>query len=34
LQVHGWYYDIMTGAIEAYDQQTRKFAPLEDSTSG
>lgn len=33
LQVHGWYYDIMTGAIEAYDQQTRKFAPLEDSIS-
>lgn len=29
LQVHGWYYDIMTGAIEAFDQQTRKFGPLE-----
>lgn len=34
LQIHGWYYDIMTGAIEAYDQQARRFAPLEDSASG
>ncbi|MGC1299803.1 MAG: carbonic anhydrase [Alloacidobacterium sp.] len=34
LQVHGWYYDILTGAIEAYDQQARKFGPLEDSISG
>lgn len=34
LQIHGWYYDIMTGAIEAYDQQTRRFALLEDSASG
>lgn len=33
LQVHGWYYDIMSGAIEAYDQQTRRFVPLEDSVS-
>jgi carbonic anhydrase len=34
LQVHAWYYDILTGAIEAYDQQARKFGPLEDSISG
>jgi carbonic anhydrase len=31
LQVHGWYYDILTGAIEAYDPQDRKFIPLEQS---
>ena len=30
LQVHGWYYDILTGAIEAYDQTERRFVPLED----
>ncbi|HTW47859.1 MAG TPA: carbonic anhydrase [Acidobacteriaceae bacterium] len=29
LAVHGWYYDILTGAIDAYDQRERKFAPLE-----
>ncbi len=34
LQVHGWYYDILTGAIEVYDEQARKFRPLEDSISG
>jgi carbonic anhydrase len=31
LQVHGWYYDILTGAIEAYDPEERKFIPLEQS---
>ncbi|QNI32302.1 carbonic anhydrase [Alloacidobacterium dinghuense] len=31
LQVHGWYYDIMSGAIEVYDQHARRFGPLEDS---
>jgi len=30
LQVHGWYYDILTGAVEAYDEATRNFRPLED----
>jgi carbonic anhydrase len=30
LQVHGWYYDILTGAIDAYDQQERRFLALED----
>ena len=29
LEVHGWYYDILTGAIEAYDQQQRRFLSLE-----
>lgn len=29
LRVHGWYYDIMTGAIEEYDPIERKFIPLE-----
>ncbi len=30
IQVHGWYYDILTGAVEAYDQQDRRFVALED----
>jgi carbonic anhydrase len=28
LTVHGWYYDILTGRIERYDLQQRKFVPL------
>ena len=28
LDVHGWYYDILTGRIEQYDEQQRKFFPL------
>jgi len=28
LQVFGWYYDILTGRIEQYDQESRRFAPL------
>jgi carbonic anhydrase len=28
LIVHGWYYDILTGRIEQYDEQLRKFLPL------
>ena len=27
-RVHGWYYDILTGRIEFYDQQIRRFLPL------
>lgn len=27
LTVHGWYYDILTGKIEEYDEQTRSFLP-------
>lgn len=30
LQVHGWYYDIMTGHIERYDEQMHRFFPLVD----
>lgn len=29
LQVHGWYYDILTGDLEAYDQTQKRFIPLE-----
>ena len=28
LTVHGWYYDILTGRIEEYDEMTKRFAPL------
>jgi carbonic anhydrase len=28
LSVHGWYYDILTGRIEQYEQQIRRFVPL------
>jgi carbonic anhydrase len=28
LQVFGWYYDILTGQIEQYDEQARRFEPL------
>jgi carbonic anhydrase len=28
LTVHGWYYDIMSGRIEQYDEKQKKFVPL------
>ena len=28
LKVYGWYYDILTGHIEQYDEQARRFLPL------
>jgi len=28
LTVYGWYYDILTGRIEQYDEQARRFMPL------
>jgi carbonic anhydrase len=28
LTVHGWYYDILTGQIEEYDEQMHRFLPL------
>ena len=27
LRVHGWYYDILSGRIEEYDEQSRRFLP-------
>jgi carbonic anhydrase len=28
LKIHGWYYDILSGRIERYDEQQKKFVPL------
>lgn len=28
LTVYGWYYDILTGRIERYDEKLRRFVPL------
>jgi len=28
LQIHGWYYDILSGRIEQYDESVGKFSPL------
>jgi carbonic anhydrase len=28
LTVHGWYYDILTGRIEQYDEKMKRFFPL------
>jgi carbonic anhydrase len=28
IKVHGWYYDILTGRIEEYDEGMGRFAPL------
>lgn len=28
LAVHGWYYDILSGRIERYDEKQRRFVPL------
>ena len=28
LTVHGWYYDILSGRIEQYDEELRRFVPL------
>lgn len=33
LQVHGWYYDILTGGIEAWDESSRRFLPLEEAAA-
>lgn len=30
LAVHGWYYDILSGRIERYDEDARRFVPLID----
>ena len=31
ISVHGWYYDILSGRIERYDEQIRRFLPLLES---
>lgn len=28
LTVHGWYYDILSGRIEEYDEKQKRFGPL------
>jgi carbonic anhydrase len=28
LTVHGWYYDILSGKIEQYDENAKRFVPL------
>ena len=28
LEIHGWYYDILSGRIEKYDEAERRFVPL------
>jgi carbonic anhydrase len=28
LAVHGWYYEILSGRIERFDEDTRRFVPL------
>lgn len=28
IQCHGWYYDILSGRIERYDEDQRRFLPL------
>jgi len=28
LTVHGWYYDILSGRIEEYDEKQKRFVPL------
>lgn len=31
LQLYGWFYDILTGHIEQYDESARRFVPLTES---
>jgi len=28
LAVHGWYYDILSGRIERFDEDAKRFVPL------
>ena len=34
ISVHGWYYDILSGQIEYYDEQIRLFLPLAGVNAG
>jgi carbonic anhydrase len=29
LALHGWFYDILTGSVEAWDETQRRFVPLD-----
>jgi carbonic anhydrase len=29
LQVHGWYYDILAGTVEAFDPDSKSFKPID-----
>uniref|UniRef100_A0A7V4XSW8 Carbonic anhydrase n=1 Tax=Acidobacterium capsulatum TaxID=33075 RepID=A0A7V4XSW8_9BACT len=31
LRVHGWYYDILTGTVEAWSERKKQFVPLEET---
>jgi carbonic anhydrase len=31
LRVHGWYYDILTGTVDAWSEQKKQFVPLEET---
>jgi carbonic anhydrase len=31
LALHGWFYDILTGAVDEYDEKQRRFVPLEET---
>jgi carbonic anhydrase len=30
LEIHGWHYDIGTGVVTRYDEQSQRFVPLEE----
>jgi carbonic anhydrase len=34
LEIHGWFYDILSGTIDAYDPHSGKFVPLDASREG
>ncbi|MFP5228248.1 MAG: carbonic anhydrase [Acidobacteriota bacterium] len=34
LQVHGWYYDILSGAVDTYDAEQRQFLALDEWGKG
>lgn len=33
LQLHGWFYDILTGTVEEYDESQRRFLSLEETAA-
>jgi carbonic anhydrase len=34
IQVHGWYYDILTGDLEAYAPAQNRFVPIDEYAAG